>query len=757
MKKIVKGKLENLNEAKWELGCVFEGQKQKEWVSCDKNYFSNHLEYLKTIANEFVVFSIEQNKEGKEIKSVTQESEFEDAKLNSFLECVTYNKKFESLFDFMDSYKMEYDKSKSNESFLVWLMKNKIKHTYSKTLVENLIYLQNKNIDLKLLYEMFPVIENASRSFEEKDFYLQTVIDFLKKQTMFLFWEGLSDDISNLLQAIGFEVEEPVIIAIILTSQLINECESLGHVFLSREQFLDLYLKTFPMEKFDEVIEQIIEKDLLYIDDEFNCYSKLYFGYESKLVNRIKIYKEQEGYYNDYLDSKSAKDYEELFTKKFNDEQIEAIDNFLKNRISIISGGAGTGKTELIKTILDIFNFEYPREKMSVSAFSAMAKNNISDRVEDYLVKSKTDFNTIHKLLDWKGLKPKVLKGEGYLNYKLYIIDEASMIDVRMYQYLFEAIGNNFVRLVIIGDKNQLPAIGAGNVFEDLIESKIFKTTVLKINNRQNNNSDILRLANYILDESKKTKEEVVQFLSDLNPEEVEFFYPTNYLEVINRCELEYIKEDNWKNPDEKLFQIVANVNEVETDALFSTKALNFYLENRIVKERIENSAFGKESRILLTNNVSKFISKLSFELTNGQIGIVEKVGPIIGDNNNAIAEFDFNFSNKKFFGILKKDQKVYLNHQNKCKVSLQSAYALTTHKLQGAEFETIMYCPSQGHEKRSNFHSKRMVYTAITRARQKLIISGDRDGFINQICTPYVRGNSKFLELLNKIKSGSK
>ena len=178
---------------------------------------------------------------------------------------------------------------------------------------------------------------------------------------------------------------------------------------------------------------------------------------------------------------------ENKFNIKYSDSQKQCF-NFLRSSgVKIVCGSAGTGKTTIQKGLIEAYKTMYPNNIISLAAPTGRASQRMTE---------STGFKstTIHKLLDINfsssgelSLKDK----NNQLESDFLIIDEASMIDAKLFSLLLNAIKSNAL-VILCGDPNQLPSVGAGNILKDIIDSKLFDCNTLNVVYKQLNNSSIL-------------------------------------------------------------------------------------------------------------------------------------------------------------------------------------------------------------------------------------------------------------------------
>ncbi len=404
--------------------------------------------------------------------------------------------------------------------------------------------------------------------------------------------------------------------------------------------------------------------------------------------------------------------------EEFDDTQKNAIKNALNNPISILTGGPGTGKTTIINGILMCLKelVEIPSAALYsddppflLAAPTGRAAKRMSE-VTDISAK------TIHRLLGL-GIGENEATDVNELNGEILIIDEMSMVDMFLFKQLLSGI-NSTKRIVFVGDKDQLPSVGAGNVFGDLISSGAFPTTKLQVIHRQGEDSSIIKLAHAINDEEA---EETI-FNKTKNYSFIPC-QPSLVGDAIDQIVNLAIKR-GFKKDDVQVLGAMYNgqggithLNDILQDVMNPLSAKTKVIE-------AHNESFRIGDRILqLQNNPEK-------DIYNGQIGKIIGLNP---DDKAKILIADFD-GREIEFGI--KD----LN-------DITRAYAITIHKSQGSEFPLVILNLTM-----QNYMMLRrnLLYTAITRAEKNLVMVGEKKAYIMALRTP---GNDRKTELAAKIR----
>lgn len=402
---------------------------------------------------------------------------------------------------------------------------------------------------------------------------------------------------------------------------------------------------------------------------------------------------------------------------EYDKTQKSAIKNAVTQPISILTGGPGTGKTTIINGILSVI--EQLNSTNTVldddsPMLLAAPTGRAAKRMSETTGKNAT---TIHRLIGL-GLDDKTRGALNELNGEILIIDEMSMVDMFLFKNLLSAI-NNVYHIVFVGDKDQLPSVGAGNVFSDLINSHVFPTTTLNQIHRQKGNSSIVTLAqnvnNGVNEQSMFTKRKNCSFIA-VKPDQIG--------KAIAKVTTIALKHGIAKDDIQVLSAMYRGYGGVDETNSIMQKIMNPNTNESKKEITTKKETFREGDRVLqLINNPEK-------EIYNGQIG------KIISINNESkskcmIAEFD--------------SQKVALS----CKdlTNLTKAYAITIHKSQGSEFPLVILDLTQ-----QNYAmlKRNLLYTAITRAKKNLVLIGDYKAF-NQAFN--AMGNNRKTGLVQKLQ----
>mgnify|MGYP003290453144 CR=1 FL=1 len=386
------------------------------------------------------------------------------------------------------------------------------------------------------------------------------------------------------------------------------------------------------------------------------------------------------------------------------DEQKNAVFLAAKSGAVVITGGPGTGKTTVINAIIDMF--EKSGLKVAVTAPTGRAAKRLSEV-------TKREAKTIHRLLevgfaDDDDIRDFSHKETNPLEQDAFIVDEASMIDVSLGSALLRAVKLS-ARVIFVGDADQLPSVGAGNMLSDIINSKKVPVVRLNVIFRQAEKSMIVRNAHRVID----------GLMPLANQEGTDFFFigKDNIEEaretVCRLCDTRIPKAYGF-DPVENI-QILCPTRKTEVGTIALNVALQRTL-NPFSRDKNEyksgNVIFREGDRIMHTKNnydiewESISGTECGMGVFNGDMGFVEKIDI---ENRSLYAVYD---DKRVMYDLSMLDE-------------IEHCYAITVHKSQGSEFDVVIM-PVYG---MSPFLMRRnLFYTAITRAKSIVILVGKMD-----------------------------
>ena len=492
-----------------------------------------------------------------------------------------------------------------------------------------------------------------------------------------------------------------------------------GDIIKNVELYLKIELNT---SYFDDCLFEL-EKDNKIIKYNEHYYLSSIWKSEDYVANKIVKLSLMEPKNYPKLDNKLLNLEKEL-NIVYNDKQKEAIKKALTNSISIITGGPGTGKTTIIKAIVELYtelnklSYENAMKEIALLAPTGRASKRMTES-------TNLQASTIHRFLKWNKETNKFAVDEFNPDKsKFIIIDEMSMLDISLLDNLFKGLTNN-IQVVLVGDYNQLPSVGPGQVLKDLIESEVIDTVHLDLLYRQDENSYINTLA-----------------IEIKNNDLAETFMETKSDYTFLECSSSMIKESLKKickqiidkGYDYKKLQLMAPMYHGENGIDNLNKELqNIFNPSSNDKDElvVGDVTFRENDKILQLVNMPEE------NVFNGDIGIIKRIvySNISKSKKNEIhVDFDGN--------IVKYTPKDF----NKFK----HGYIISIHKSQGSEFD-IVVLPVCNNYRRMLY--RKLIYTAVTRAKRKLIIIGEPQAFVYAVNNDneYIRKTS-LLDRINNI-----
>lgn len=388
------------------------------------------------------------------------------------------------------------------------------------------------------------------------------------------------------------------------------------------------------------------------------------------------------------------------------EEQRTAVIESIINGAVVITGGPGTGKTTIVKTIVKIL------ERMKLSYALAAPTGRAAKRLSEATGK---EAKTIHRLLEIGSLGQEsgnllsIKRNTAVIFEDVVIIDEASMVDIILMNQLLEAIPRG-TRLIIVGDADQLPAVGPGNVLKDLISSSALKVIRLKEIFRQAKESMIVvnahKINNGVYPEynnvggdffliRSREEEEILQNLISVCADRLQ-----------NKKSYDFFKDIQVLSPTKK--------------GIIGTRNLNSRLQqvlNPASKNKNEKTfseiVFREGDKVMQIKNNYDLVwrrdddsGEYGFGIFNGDIGIISKI-----DNNQGIIT------------VLYDERVVEYSAENMDELEL--AYAVTVHKSQGSEFAVVVMPVFKGTHFLTN---RNLLYTAVTRAKEMVVLVGNEE-----------------------------
>ncbi|WKC75422.1 exodeoxyribonuclease V subunit alpha [Borreliella yangtzensis] len=463
----------------------------------------------------------------------------------------------------------------------------------------------------------------------------------------------------------------------------------------------------------------------LVIENNIYIYTQKNYREEEELIKQI--IKRLENHKSELNDNKIQNIISNLNTKNLNREQITSVRKALKSNFFLLSGGPGTGKTTTINYILKAINKTSNNKKklVAITAPTGKASLRLQTSIDHSFKNLEIECNTIQKILGIKFINKKNLYDEeNQLNFDIIIIDEASMVDAYTFLKLLKATPIT-TKLIMVGDKNQLPSVNEGNVYSSLLEIKKLNADNvedLKENFRSNKEINLLSKAIYKEDSSlickyiNNNKNIQLKEIENINLKKDLIEYTNNLYKKIPTFNLKLLKESKIEAILETLLENI--ILSSKNFGKFGTKTLN-----EIIKTYLKKTYGNFTGQIIM-------ITKTDYKnkLFNGERGII----------------FNENF---KFYALFQRKDEKYKKINLDLLTNYEFSFATTIHKSQGSEYKHIKVILEN-----NPFLTKELMYTAITRAKDSLEIISNKETIL-ELSKKSSKRDSKILEHLNSFK----
>ena len=505
---------------------------------------------------------------------------------------------------------------------------------------------------------------------------------------------------------------------------VLHELADEGHVYYPYEPLIEECQKILEVEKeiivkalaklFEE--KKIVLEDLNDLKGDFTPNNKAVYltGYhvaEQNIALKLKTLLSSPSNLRPIDEEKALEWVQKRLEIQLTEKQMEGVKTAIKQKVMVLTGGPGTGKTTIIKAILEIYRRLTPR--IIMGAPTGRAAKRMSEA-------TGWEAKTLHRVLEWSPKEMGFQKdGDHPLDADVVIVDEASMIDNLLMYHFLKAVPTSSV-LILVGDVNQLPSVGAGNVLKDIIESGVVPVVELNEIFRQAMGSLIITNAHRInrgeFPKIPETKGDLQDFyfIQKETPEEI----ASTILDLVTKR----IPDRFAKDPVNDI-QVLTPMHK----GVIGAQNLNQILQEALNKSQVELPRGGRTYKpgdkvMQIKNNYDK-------EVFNGDIG---RIATIDTEEQEVTVDFDgrqvtYDFSD--------------LNE-------LVLAYAVSIHKSQGSEYPVVVMPIHISHYM---LLQRNLIYTGVTRARKLVIIVGTRKALSIGIRNNKIR--KRFTGLCRKLK----
>ena len=489
----------------------------------------------------------------------------------------------------------------------------------------------------------------------------------------------------------------------------LNQLADDGHVYAEKEQLIKKSSELLDIEQnfIVEALEKILNTNDLILDEEA-IYLPTFYMAEIGIAHRLKLLNNSPARINTNLKVNISR-LQEKIGIEYDEIQAKGIQQAVTAKVMILTGGPGTGKTTTTLGIIRILQI------MGMHILLAAPTGRAAKRMTET---TGMEAKTIHRLLEFKPSGGYQRNEKNMLDGDVLIIDESSMIDVILMNSLMKAIPPH-MKLILIGDIDQLPSVGAGNVLRDIIDSNQFSVIRLTKIFRQAQSSRIIMNAH-------KINEGRYPDLS--NGKNTDFFFiEAEEPEIAANTIVELVKSrlPKYYHISPSSIQVLSPMQK----GMVGASNLNILLQDAINPSdkclyRAGRSFRQNDKVMQIRNNYDK-------EVFNGDIGFISEID---FDNNKLNVAFDNRIIE---YDITELDE-------------LVQAYAITIHKSQGSEYPVVVMPVMMTH---FIMLQRNLIYTGITRAKKVLVIVGTKKAVSYSVRNVTVtKRNTKLKERLQEV-----
>lgn len=465
---------------------------------------------------------------------------------------------------------------------------------------------------------------------------------------------------------------------------MLNQFSNDGHCFVNQADLIDETVKLIAIEK--EIVEtsinKMIEEKKIIIEEGQAIFLPTFYYSEVGVAKRIIEILETKSNYADIDIDKMLVKIQKNNSVEYDEIQLRAIKEAISSKFMVLTGGPGTGKTTTTLAIIDIF------EQIGANILLAAPTGRAAKRMSEVTGK---EAKTIHRLLEFNPAEGYKRNSENPLDCDVLIVDETSMVDIILMYNLLKAISNNTV-VILVGDVDQLPSVGAGNVLRDIIESG--KVNIVKLERifRQAQDSKIItnahRINNGQFPDLKGGKDSDFFFINEDRPEKI--------VEIISELCTKRLPKYYGVNPIDDI-QVLCPM----TRGAVGTANLNTVLQETLNRQKVSVKQGGTTYK--LGDKVMQIRNNYDKNVFNGDIGRITKI-----DEEDKVITINFD-GNVVDYDLTELDQVVL-------------AYATTVHKSQGSEYPIVVAPFVMQH---FMLLQRNLLYTCVTRSKKVMVLIG--------------------------------
>lgn len=480
-----------------------------------------------------------------------------------------------------------------------------------------------------------------------------------------------------------------------------------GNSYVSKstlyERVISYLEEEIETKNFQNILEDLVEEKKIYVenlDNEIAIFDYSLYIEEITLAKEIAHMllgkRNKSGNNASFNSEEIVKQFDKVKQEshiEFNAEQEKAILSAFTEPLVIVTGGPGTGKTTIVHAIINLYQ---KLNNDSTSLLNEIALLAPTGRAAKRLKETTLmPSQTIHKFLGYMGGNKFTYNKYNKTSARLIIIDEASMMDLSLANRLFTSMHDD-ARVIIVGDVDQLPSVGPGQVLKDLINTKEIKTIRLTKIHRQAEDSSIVKLAHSV--NEGIVPENIFEKKSDRN------FIQTDNDHIMPLL-IDLVKKAIEKGKDiQKDIQILVPMYRGDVGINEINSRLQ-ELINPLTNELDEIKHLGRSFRP--KDKVIQLVNRADKNIMNGDIGEVLSI----------------KYKNSKPFSLSVMYDIGIIEYEQEELEDIALAYAVSVHKAQGSEFDVVIMPISTMHY---IMLKRKLIYTAITRAKKSLILIGD-------------------------------
>ena len=539
----------------------------------------------------------------------------------------------------------------------------------------------------------------------------------------------------RIAKSIGIPQESEFRIRAGLLYTMLSSTEKTGNTFLPKKMLesqslalLELSEETYA-NLFDQALDGLVlDKTMMRMwkdNVEIVLLSKYYF-YENSIAQKLAVLSCTQNIEKQNIDDEIAH-FEQLNKIEFHQEQKNAINTALNNGVCVITGGPGTGKTTIVKCIIELLKQQ--NQKFILMAPTGRASKRLSDSTGE-------EAKTIHRALEvaqgGNSLGNRFVYNENNpLKTDAVIVDEMSMVDAPLMSSLCKALPRQ-CKLILVGDKDQLPSVGAGNVLDDIIKSQIIPVCTLTKIFRQSDDSLIITNAHLI----NNGKMPIID-----NHSKDFFFEEKSELEQIKNSIVDLVTKrlPNFTKQESNQIQVLAplkagvcgisNLNRILQEVINppSIRKMELVVGETIFREGDKVMQTANNYNLVWSKMVG-FVEEQGEGVFNGDIGYIAKIDYQSGETT---VEFE--------------DGRLCTYPRTEIS-QLSLAYAITIHKSQGSEFDTVVIPVIAG---APMILTRNLIYTAVTRAKKMVVLVGEKKNLKRMVSNNYTVARFTLLKSL--------